>query len=256
MPCGLTALPTELLHLVAAEAGVAAIKNLRLTCRNLDYCMVHPLAKDISQNKKLYPTHESCVEWLELLSAPWASTIDNITVVGETHRQHPYGFEWAWEHVYNGNEDSVDNANYTVINEIESSHIEAADRAQQFVTAGTYRAMLSTVLRKMPALRTITIQNRLGRDEHILGWTGLEHLRLLSGFGTIDYHDVFYGNWRYDSDYKMVTIDTDEYGETVQYVSSTGPQAAFRDDLDAVIEELNNRRKACGINDVNLIFKA
>ncbi|KAF2680864.1 hypothetical protein K458DRAFT_392533 [Lentithecium fluviatile CBS 122367] len=54
-----------------------------------------------------------------------------------------------------------------------------------------------------------------------------------SGFGTINYHDVFYGNWRYDTGFKTVTIDTEEYGEAVQYVSSPGPQAAFRDDFDA-----------------------
>jgi hypothetical protein len=79
-------------------------------------------------------------------------------------------------------------------------------------------------------------------DEHIPGWTDPDHFKQLSfnrpGLYT---KPIFYGDWKYDTKLLRVTEYRDEFGETITEPNA-GPQASFKDDIEAAVNAHGNGR--------------
>ena len=84
----------------------------------------------------------------------------------------------------------------------------------------------------LPNLKDIVCR-KLYPGEHVPGWRGPEALRGLSFYRPdLNTNDIFYGDWRYDTEHNRITVWIDEFGDVVGE-DDIGPQASFIDDVMA-----------------------
>jgi hypothetical protein len=247
LQAGLGKLPMEMLFRIGENVTGETAKNLRLVSHRFNAAFTPAFVLKVVEEKKLYPTPESAASWFALLATNFADTILKFTVIGETFREHPYGYAWAWEQSHNNADHDPTAEDWPIISDINISHSEVASRTHEYVTSGTYRRDLISIVQGLHNLARINLQFKLAPGEHIPGWVGSSLLPGVSGLEKLDIHDIFYGNWKYDERHNKVTCYVDEFGEECQLVEDVGPQAGFWEDLQAAKAWL----EACGVSVVH-----
>lgn len=168
--------------------------------------------------------------------------VQSITLLAEGLKEHEYGYEWAWEdlQIWGGLE--FRKKDVEIMNEINASHAEDVITNGDLIIAGEYRDMLTTLLQRLPNLKTITCR-KLDAGEQIPGWSGADRFKELSFFhDNLDTRQIFYGDWMYDIVHRRITHYRDEFGDLINEPNA-GPQASFVDDLKASISQSGTKAK-------------
>jgi hypothetical protein len=234
---GIKKMPMELVHNIVEHVQEADLTSVRLTSAALYQATLKPFAKFIQATKHIYPTISSMLDWAEIVQAPFAQYIDEVTIVGETLRVHPYTYEFAWEvstapgSVNAGHE--YTSSDLELIEKINISHEAMAIPTEEYVNTGRFREDLTAILASLPRLNKINIKDQLSPGEHVPGWDSYL-LFAVSKYATLDIGFIFYADWQYDEATKQATTDIDEFGFEVVH---SGPQAHFRTDLKAALQE-------------------
>jgi len=171
-----------------------------------------------------------------------AGHVQNITLLAEGLKQHEYGYEWAWEDLQIWASLKFRTKDNQIMHEINVSHAEDVITNGDFVIAGEYRSMLTTLLQRLPNLKTITCR-KLDAGEQIPGWSGADRFKELSFYRDgLDTRQIFYGDWIYDTVHRRITHYRDEFGDLINEPNA-GPQASFVDDLKAAISTSRTKAK-------------
>lgn len=163
-----------------------------------------------------------------------AKYVRNITLLAECLKEHEYGYIWAWEDLQIWASLEYSKKDVKLINAINAAHYDDVVMNGDFIIAGQYRTMLTTLLQALPNLTTVTIR-KLAPGEQIPGWRGVELFKELSFYhDRLDTRMILYSDWQYDAKHRRITHYRDEFGDLV-VEPDAGPQASFVDDLKAAV---------------------
>lgn len=158
--------------------------------------------------------------------------VRNITLLAEGLKEHEYGYIWAWEDLQIWADLQFHAGDVKIINDINAAHADDVMANGDFIISGEYRMMLTTLLQRLPNLKTITCR-KLAAGEQIPGWPGVGLFEKLSFYhNRLDTRQIFYGDWTYDTIHRRITQYRDEFGDLISEPNH-GPQASFVDDLKA-----------------------
>jgi hypothetical protein len=159
---------------------------------------------------------------------------------------HEWGSPWGWENIAlgKGDDPQFKVKDRRILNVINAAHHKEVNLQSKFLTAGTYRTMLTQIFKMLPNLQEVTI-GKLKDGEHIPGWVGPELVKRLSFYNnTLQINKIFYHDWQYDEKHLRMTSYVDEMGwEEEQKVDDVGPQARFIDDFEASMKAANVKAK-------------
>ncbi|KAF2849662.1 hypothetical protein T440DRAFT_499565 [Plenodomus tracheiphilus IPT5] len=235
----MTDLPAELiLDIVELMDSAADVGKMRLI--NKRFCtIVHEVfLKALVDDRVVYPRYECFSDFLSLLGDSYSMGVHvrTVTLVSEGLGAPEYGYSWAWEDLENREgeleytEEDVD-----IINKANRAHAMALGDTDAFLNRGLYRTNLALLLSRCPNLQTIKVRP-LKAGEHVPGWEGPELLKEVSFYKKdLNTNGIYYGDWKYDTVHRRVTVWVDEYGEEM-VEDNAGPQASFRDDLVSAIQ--------------------
>ncbi|UPX10118.1 uncharacterized protein EKO05_0000789 [Ascochyta rabiei] len=229
-------LPDEIVTEIAAVIDEPEdLGHFRRVNKRFNAATKYVLGKRIANDFTVYPRHASMKALLTAVRDDGvAKYIRNITLLAEGLKQHEYGYIWAWEDLQIWAELTITENDIKTIHEINAAHANDVIENCDFIITGHYRSMLTTLLRLLPNLATITIR-KLQPGEQIPGWSGTKLFKDLSfHHDRLDTRKILYGDWQYDVTHRRITHYRDEFGDLI-CEPDAGPQASFVDDLKAAM---------------------
>lgn len=232
---------------MVGEIGANIVKaedfcNFSFTNHRFRGCAKYPLAQRISK-LTVYPRFASMKALLVAIEdEEVAKYVRSIALLAEGLKEHNYGYSWAWEDLQIQTDLEFTQEDIEIMQDIDAAHAQDVIENGDFIISGEYRTMLTTLLRRLPNLTTITVR-KLAPGEHIPGWSGIELLKDLSFYHQdLDTRQIFYGDWQYDTLHGRITQYCDEFGDLICEPGS-GPQASFVNDLMAAVSSSRTAAK-------------
>ncbi|OSS52341.1 hypothetical protein B5807_02807 [Epicoccum nigrum] len=223
--------PVEMVEAIGAQIDTHVdFLNFREATILFRNCTDRNFGKYIS-NMTIYPCKDQMTHILRSLRDPYvAQHVRKITLLAEGHREHEYGYVWAWEDVQVWGGINFTPGDIDIINKINIEHANARDKQCELVYSGRYRAYLHAIFKACFRLKHIHVR-KLAPGEQIPGWDGAEMFKDLSFYhDELDTRNIFYGDWQYDTVHGRVTHYQDEFGDVIMEPDA-GPQASFMDDF-------------------------
>ncbi|KAJ4364563.1 hypothetical protein N0V83_009159 [Neocucurbitaria cava] len=225
-------LPLEIVSLIAENLDdIEDVKNLRHTCKRF-YNTGLAAYSMFEGCRAIYPRSASFLKFFALINLGLVlqGFVRKIVLVSEGLCVNDNGYEWAWRQVGLG---SCKEQDLQIIRYVNHHHDKDINLNGAFLTAGGYRRALTALFRKLEKLRVVEVRP-LRRAEHNPYWHGPEVLKHLSFYRPdLDFRDVYYGGWQYDTTHLRVTAVFDEYTGGWVAPPGAGPQAGFKEDLEA-----------------------
>ncbi|KAF2870506.1 hypothetical protein BDV95DRAFT_573993 [Massariosphaeria phaeospora] len=202
--------PIEILGEIASHVSKDDIMTLRVVSKGFRHACMPRFGAIVSEGKALYPTRKSVVQYVKLANdKALAPYIKSIRVVGETFHNPTHGSDWAWSQFASENQIKLTPANVTAFHHLINVHEYETVKALDFILLGRYRSLMAYLFRRLTHLKSVYVQQKLGRTQHVPGWAGTKLLGKITGYHAgMNTKWVLYGDWNSYEDETGDVIET------------------------------------------------